>query len=101
MSPIYIPDVVASHNGEHRATHNTYLVIATDWGGPSEYMDPEYAYPLGYNLVDAGGVESNHSTYDGRWAEPDYEHLRYLMRWLYEHPEAVASVASTAGCMRA
>ena len=32
LSPIYIPDIVASHNGEHRATHNTYLLIATDWG---------------------------------------------------------------------
>jgi glycosyltransferase involved in cell wall biosynthesis len=71
-------------------------LIATNWGGPSEYMDPRYAYPLDYKLVDAGGCQSNSSTYHGRWAEPDYEHLRSLMRSLYEHPEEAAQAGRLA-----
>src|SRR5260370_23105958 len=34
-------------------------VIATNWSGPAEYMDPEYSFPLSFRLVDAGGTESN------------------------------------------
>jgi glycosyltransferase involved in cell wall biosynthesis len=65
-------------------------VIATDWSGPAEYLEPEDSFPLAYRLVEAGGVESNHVRYFGLWAEPDYEHLRYLMRWAYEHPRETA-----------
>lgn len=32
----------------------------------------------------------------GLCAEPDYEHLRYLMRWLYEHPKEAADKARSA-----
>jgi hypothetical protein len=32
LSPVYIPDVVASHGGNTRSVHNTYLLIATEWG---------------------------------------------------------------------
>ncbi len=31
-SPVYIPEIVASHGGENRSVHNTYLLMATDWG---------------------------------------------------------------------
>jgi glycosyltransferase involved in cell wall biosynthesis len=62
-------------------------LIATNWSGPSEYLDPEYSFPLGYRLVDTEGIESNHVQYFGQWAEPDYEQLRFLMRWLFEHPD--------------
>ncbi len=71
-------------------------VIATNWSGPSEYLDPEDSLPLAYSLVDAQGIESNHVRYFGLWAEPDYEHLRYLMRWLYEHPQEAASKGQKA-----
>lgn len=71
-------------------------VIATNWSGPSEYLDPEDSFPLAYRLVDAQGIESNHVRYFGLWAEPDYEHLRYLMRWLYEHPEEAAKKGRSA-----
>jgi O-antigen ligase len=32
LSPIYIPEVVAAHDGEPRSVHNTYLLLATEWG---------------------------------------------------------------------
>jgi glycosyltransferase involved in cell wall biosynthesis len=65
-------------------------LIATNWSGPAEYIDSTCGYPLNYKLVDAGGIESNHVVYHGRWAEPDYGHLRSLLRWLYEHPDEAA-----------
>jgi glycosyltransferase involved in cell wall biosynthesis len=65
-------------------------VIATDWSGPVEYLDPEDSFPLSYRLVDAGGAEAHGVRFFGMWAEPSYEHLRVLLRWLYEHPDAAA-----------
>ncbi|CAA9369805.1 MAG: hypothetical protein AVDCRST_MAG93-8324, partial [uncultured Chloroflexia bacterium] len=41
-------------------------------------------------LVDAQGTQVDNRRFFGMWAEPDYEHLRYLMRWLYEHPDEAA-----------
>lgn len=61
-------------------------LIATNWGGPADYLDDADGFPLSYRLVETNGIASNHVRYDGLWAEPDEEHLRFLMRWLYEHP---------------
>ncbi len=71
-------------------------LIATAWGGPAEYLDPDDSYLLEYQLVEAGGVESNHVRYHGLWAEPDYEHLRHLLRWLFSHPEVVSERGKAA-----
>ncbi|WP_375512139.1 glycosyltransferase [uncultured Nostoc sp.] len=71
-------------------------LIATNWSGPSEYLNPEDSFLLDYRLVDAQGIESNRVRYFGMWAEPDYEHLRYLMRWLYEHPSEAAVAGQKA-----
>lgn len=71
-------------------------LIATNWSGPVEYLDLEDSFPLSYRLVDAQGIESNRVRYFGLWAEPDYEHLRYLMRWLYEHPNEAAVAGQKA-----
>jgi glycosyltransferase involved in cell wall biosynthesis len=65
-------------------------VIATDWSGPAEYLDPADSYPLAYRLVDVHDLESNGVRYSGQWAEPEYEHLRHLLRWVYEHPGEAA-----------
>ncbi len=32
LSPIYIPSVVFSHGGDLRAPHNTYAMVASEWG---------------------------------------------------------------------
>jgi hypothetical protein len=65
-------------------------LIATDWSGPAEYLAPQDSFPLSYRLVETQGVACYHGRYLGKWAEPDYEHLRALMRHLYEHPEEAA-----------
>lgn len=65
-------------------------VIATNWSGPVEYLGCDFSLPLAYRLVDAGGTEAHKIHFFGMWAEPDYEHLRYLLRWVYDHPEEAA-----------
>ena len=62
-------------------------LIATNWSGPTEYMDPDDSFPLGYRMADAGGTRLQNSRDFGEWAEPDLGHLRELMRYLYEHRE--------------
>jgi hypothetical protein len=32
LSPKYIPDIVAAHGGDLRAPHNTYAMVASEWG---------------------------------------------------------------------
>jgi probable O-glycosylation ligase (exosortase A-associated) len=32
LSPVYIPDIVAEHEGELRNVHNTFLLVASEWG---------------------------------------------------------------------
>lgn len=32
LSPIYIPEIIASHRGQLRTVHNTYLLVGSDWG---------------------------------------------------------------------
>jgi glycosyltransferase involved in cell wall biosynthesis len=71
-------------------------VIATNWSGPVEYLDRNDSFPLDYRLVDAQNSGLNHPRYFGQWAEPDYEHLRYLLRWLYEHPGKAAEMGRLA-----
>ncbi len=75
--------------------------IATAWSGPADFLTEEVGYPLGTEgLVPA---EARCPYYAGfEWAQPDYEHLRHLMRHVFTDPEearrkglaAAAEVAS-------
>lgn len=76
-------------------------VIATGWGGPVEYLDPADSCPLRFSLVDPQ-TNRDHThrdrwvSYHGAWAEPDYEHLRELMRDLYEQPGRAREMGARA-----
>jgi hypothetical protein len=61
-------------------------VIATDWGAQRDFFKAELGYPLrSTGLVPA---ISRSPYYAGlRWANPDLEHLRYLLRYVYEHQD--------------
>ncbi|MET0625977.1 MAG: glycosyltransferase [Pyrinomonadaceae bacterium] len=61
-------------------------VIATAWSAQTDFINDEIAYPLGVEgLVPA---EAKCPYYEGfNWAEPSYEHLRALMRHVYENRE--------------
>lgn len=70
--------------------------IATNWSGPADYLDPADSFPLHYRLVAAAGTEANGVRYFGQWAEPDLPHLRWLLRWLYEHRDDAARMGKLA-----
>jgi GT2 family glycosyltransferase len=75
--------------------------IATAWSGPADFLDEDVGYPLqSVGLVPA---EARCPYYAGfEWAQPDYEHLRHLMRHVFLNPDearrrglaAAAEVAS-------
>ena len=60
-------------------------VIATDYSGPTEFMD-DSTYRLSYRLVP---IEDDYyrtaANVGGSWAEPDALHLRKLMRGIYQN----------------
>jgi glycosyltransferase involved in cell wall biosynthesis len=62
-------------------------VIATGWGGQTEFMNSENAYLLQYSLADVpDSVVAQSPQLEGsRWAEPSVEHLRSLMRQVFEN----------------
>jgi GT2 family glycosyltransferase/glycosyltransferase involved in cell wall biosynthesis len=61
-------------------------VIATSWSAPADFLTELNSYPLQVDrLVPA---EAKCPYYRGfHWAEPSYEHLRSLLRHVYDHPE--------------
>jgi len=60
-------------------------VIATDWGAQREFFNDQLGYPIRVRDLVAAVARSPY--YAGsRWAEADVDHLRYLMRYVYEHP---------------
>jgi GT2 family glycosyltransferase len=75
--------------------------IATGWSGPADFLHDGVGYPLQVrSLVPA---KARCPYYDGfEWAEPDFEHLRFLMREVFDRPDrarqkgraAAAEVAS-------
>jgi glycosyltransferase involved in cell wall biosynthesis len=76
-------------------------LIATAWSGPTEYFDPADSYPLSYRLADPQRnqlhlTEPGRVRFHGLWAEPDYEHLRALLRHVYEHPDEAAAKGRSA-----
>jgi glycosyltransferase involved in cell wall biosynthesis len=61
-------------------------VIATDWSAPRDFMNSGNAYPLEVERMVPAELTSPY--YRGaRWAEPSYEHLRALLRHVYENRE--------------
>jgi len=58
--------------------------ICTDWSGPAEYLDDEYAYKLNYTL---GGSVGSHWGDKFGYAIPDEEHLAELMLYTFEHQD--------------
>jgi glycosyltransferase involved in cell wall biosynthesis len=72
-------------------------VIGTKWGGNLEFMNEENSY-----LIEIEGLEDvpdNAETffYKGyRWSRPSVDHLRQLMRHVYEHRQEARSKGAKA-----
>jgi glycosyltransferase involved in cell wall biosynthesis len=61
-------------------------VIATNWGGPTEYMSGLNSFPLktnGLKVIKEGAFKGH------LWANPSTAHLRELLRYVLSHPEEV------------
>jgi hypothetical protein len=63
--------------------------IATDWGAHTEFLSEEIAYPLRIRKTVPAIAKCPY--YKGfSWADPDPEHLRFLLREVYENREEAA-----------
>jgi hypothetical protein len=70
-------------------------VIATDWGAQREFFNERFGFPLRVRQLIPAVSRSPY--YAGsRWADPDIDHLRYLMRYVYEHPTEAREVGLRA-----
>ncbi|CAN2041792.1 protein O-GlcNAc transferase [Candidatus Magnetomoraceae bacterium gMMP-15] len=72
-------------------------VIVTNYSGQTEYVNENNAYLLDFTLEDIKRpcILSKHETY-GQWARPDINHLKYLMRYVYEHQNEAMEKGSYA-----
>jgi glycosyltransferase involved in cell wall biosynthesis len=74
-------------------------VIGTDWGAHTELLREDTGYPIelkGVVRIPEAGVREAPLYRGHRWAEPSVEHLRQLMRHVYEHPGEALERAALA-----
>lgn len=70
-------------------------VIATDWSAQSDFMTHTNSLPLDVECLVPAQAKCPY--YAGfQWAQPSYEHLRYLMRWVYEHQDEAEAIGRQA-----
>ena len=81
-------------------------IIATNWGGPADYLNNDIAYMINYKLDYVQNMQFNPqfmlAQMEGhKWAEPDKNHLHGLMMEAYSSPlEAKAKGLRAAKHMR-
>ena len=57
--------------------------ISTDWGGHTAFFNKRNGYPIKTKLISAVAKCPYYKGF--KWADPDEEHLRFLMRYVYEN----------------
>jgi GT2 family glycosyltransferase len=71
--------------------------IATDWGAHTEFVHPGIAFPLRARRTIPAVAKCPY--YEGfQWADPDPDHLRHLLRHVYENREEARRVGEAAAC---
>lgn len=69
--------------------------IATDWGAHRDFVHDGIAYPLAVRGTVPAVAKCPY--YEGfRWADPDPDHLRHLLRHIYENREEAAERGAAA-----
>ena len=70
-------------------------VIATNWSAQTDFLNDDTGYPLEIDgLISA---EAKCPYYVGhKWAQPSYEHLRVLLRRVFDKRDAAASIGQFA-----
>jgi glycosyltransferase involved in cell wall biosynthesis len=75
------------------AMHAGKPVVATSYGGNTEFMDESNSYPVAWTSAKVGpGVE--HYPQGATWAEPDIDHAARMLRTVLEDREGAARRAS-------
>lgn len=70
-------------------------VIATNWSSQADFMNESNSFPLDVESLIPAVAKCPY--YQGfRWAQPSYEHLRYLMRWVFEHQDEARVIGLNA-----
>jgi glycosyltransferase involved in cell wall biosynthesis len=68
-------------------------VVATNWSGNTDFMNPTNSCPVNYQLVQVGQDWGPYKAYQ-TWAEPDVHHAAQLMHNLVNNPEWRHSIAA-------
>ena len=71
--------------------------ITTNYGGQTDLINNENGWLINYNLVPVTHEIDYEET---QWATPDINHLKYLLRYTYEHPDEVKSKGEKAYLLR-
>jgi len=74
-------------------------VITTDWSAHLDWLNQDNAFLIeveSLETVPSFGTASDDIYRGHRWARPSIEHLRYLMRWVYEHRSEAREKAGSA-----
>lgn len=70
-------------------------VIATNWSAQTEFMTTKNSFPLEIDGLILAKAKCPY--YNGfKWAQPSYEHLRYLLRYVYENREEAKKIGEMA-----
>lgn len=70
-------------------------VIATQWSSQTDFMTTENSLPLQIDGLVPAIAKCPY--YEGfRWAQPSYEHLRVLLRWVFENQEKAKAIGNQA-----
>ncbi len=70
--------------------------IATDWSSIPDILDSGVGYPLRVARLSSASSLSLDFYTGFKWAEPDYEHLKMLLRYVYEHQDEAKDRAKRA-----
>jgi glycosyltransferase involved in cell wall biosynthesis len=72
-------------------------VIGTGWSGNTEFMTDSNSYLIDYELVevDEDAVDEDDRLEGHRWAEPSVDHLKLLLRKVYERRVEARDVGAT------
>ena len=69
-------------------------MIATNWSGPTAFLDSSVGYPLRYDGLE--DIAEPGAFLGHRWASPSVTHLMQFMRHLEKHPEEASQLGRCA-----
>lgn len=71
-------------------------VVATNYGGNTEFIKEGVALPVGYTLVKPQQVDIEEYKYVELWAEPDVEEASRYLKELYKNPDMCKRIGDKA-----